>query len=427
MAIIDVDLGSSDEVITDTDGPEVTLVDITALGSHSLTVDGAEVEIQSIANVTALSAPRFNAINGAELTVDLGVLDLSALSSFTFGIGDSSTVVLDASAVSTVTTLLNEYNVDYTGDEAGHFVYDPSVSVLSSVVFNASGMEAGDSFTVSGISNNMKITGYDEDSQTMTLHYGSYTGLFTQSVYVNVDGVTPEDYAAIRASLDDDDPANDLITDDTFTFPSTGVICFTAGTGIATPGGSLAIEDLHEGDLVLTKDHGAQPIRWIGSSRVTAAQLRLRQNLRPIHIRAGALGDGVPAVDLMVSPQHRLLVRSKIAQKMFGAAEVLVAAKKLLPLDGVEVLQDLAEVRYFHLLFDRHEVILANGAETESLYTGAMALSAVSPAARQEIFGLFPELARRGHTPPAARPLISGRPARQLAARHRKNHKALVA
>lgn len=427
MAIISVDLGTSDQVITDTDGAETTFVNISALGSHTLTIDGANVELQSIANVTALSNPTFNTINGAELTVRLGVLDISALSSFTFGVGDTSTVVIDASTVTTVASLLNAYNVVYSGSEAGNFVYDPSVSLLSTVVFNVSGMAAGDSLSITGISNNLSISSYDQNNQTLTLHYGSYTGLLVQSVWVDVSGVTPEDYAAITASLNDSDPSNDLITADTFTFPSTNVICFTRGTRLETPRGSIPIEELTEGELVHTLDHGPQPIRWIGSVKITSDQLQLSEKIRPIRIQAGALGRGVPQTDLVVSPQHRLLIRSPIAQRMFGEPEVLLSAKMLLRADGIEIVQELEEVWYFHILFDRHEVLIANGTAAESLYTGPMALQALSPKAQAEIFRLFPTFREQGRMPPPARPLISGRQARQLTARHLKNDKAFVA
>ncbi|MGD9863127.1 MAG: Hint domain-containing protein [Pseudodonghicola sp.] len=425
MAVIDVDLGSSDGVVTDTDGSEVTLIDITALGSHTLTVDGADAEIHSIANVTALAAPTFNAINGAMLTVDLGFLDISALSSFTFGVGDTSTVVLDASAITTVASILNAYTVVYSGSGTGNFIYDPAVSVLSTVRFNVSGMEAGDTFTVSGISNNLSISGYDEATQTMTLHYGSYTGLLVQSVWVDVSGVTAEDYAAIQASLSDSDPSNDLITDDTFTFPSSTVVCFVQGTRIETPKGSLPVETLKVGDLVLTADHGARPIRWVGSKQVPSHRLGANEKIRPIRIRAGALGAGVPLSDLAVSPQHRVLVRSKIAEKMFGEIEVLIPAKQLLQIDGIEVAHDLTELCYFHLLLDRHEILIANGAESESFYTGPSALKAVGLTAREEILALCPGLVDQG-APPPARPLVFGARARKLAQRHVKNQKPLV-
>jgi hypothetical protein len=210
--------------------------------------------------------------------------------------------------------------------------------------------------------------------------------------------------------------------------PGTGelaVICFAAGTLIWTPFGELAVERLCAGDTVITRS-GPRPIRWIGFVTMDAAKLAANPHLRPIRIRAGALGPDTPSADLVVSPQHRILVRSKIAQRMFGTNEVLVAAKQLLLLDGIDIAEDLDEVEYFHFLFDRHEVVTANGAEAESLFTGPEALKAVGPAAREEILALFPSLAEHDYAAVPARALASGRMARRLAVRHRQNAMTLV-
>lgn len=204
------------------------------------------------------------------------------------------------------------------------------------------------------------------------------------------------------------------------------VFCFVAGTLIETENGFVPVETLQVGDKVMTRDNGLQPIRWIGSVKLKAAALKASPKLMPIRIRAGALGDGVPSSDLLVSPQHRVLVRSKIAQKMFGTMEVLVAAKQLLQLDGVDIATDLAEVEYFHILFERHEVVNSNGALTESLYTGPQALRSVGKAAREEIFALFPQLSDADFVPEPARMLPSGRKARKLTVRHRQHHRPMV-
>lgn len=210
------------------------------------------------------------------------------------------------------------------------------------------------------------------------------------------------------------------------TYDNTNVLCFGSDAMIATADGQIAAGDLEIGDLVATIDDGIQPIRWIGKRRLDSAMLAANPKLRPIRIRAGALGAGLPEADLIVSPQHRMLVRSKIAQKMFGTNEVLVAAKQLTGIAGVEVASDLAEVVYVHFLFDAHQIVLANGAETELLYTGEEALKSVGEAARAEIFTIFPELRDRGDPPLAARELTSGRLGRKLAMRHAQNRKALV-
>lgn len=207
------------------------------------------------------------------------------------------------------------------------------------------------------------------------------------------------------------------------------VPCFTRGTMISTQRGAVAIEELREGDMVLTGDNGLQPIRWIGSRKLSQAQLQAKPNLRPIRIREGALGQNTPSRGLLVSPQHRVLVRSKIAQYMFGTLEILVAAKHLREIDGIDIAEDLAEIEYFHMLFDRHEIVYANAAETESLYTGSEALKSVGLAAREEIFALFPELRNRGRSgerSESARPMGNGKAARKLATRHAHHKQPLL-
>lgn len=204
------------------------------------------------------------------------------------------------------------------------------------------------------------------------------------------------------------------------------LFCFDRGTLIETEEGDVAVEDLRVGDRVVTLDHGPQPIRWIGSRQLDRETLEANEKLRPIRIRAGALGDGVPARDLVVSRQHRILVRSKVAKRMFGA-EVLIPAHKLIPLEGVTVAQDRDTVEYFHFLFDDHQIVLSNGMPTESLFTGPQALKAVSPEGREEILTLFPELAAPTYAPKPARHIPDkGRRIANLVARHKANSQPLL-
>lgn len=204
------------------------------------------------------------------------------------------------------------------------------------------------------------------------------------------------------------------------------VLCFNAGTLIRTAKGMRSVETLQAGDMVRTRDNGLQPIRWIGSRKLSAEELAAAPNLRPIRLKAGALGANTPASDLVVSPQHRILIRSKIAQRMFGTDEVLVAAKQLLGIRGVEIAMDIQEVEYFHFMFDCHEIVFSNGAEAESLFTGPVALRSVGPESRKEILSLFPELAEEGSEPQPARLLISGRQGRRLAYRHARNQQEMA-
>lgn len=205
-----------------------------------------------------------------------------------------------------------------------------------------------------------------------------------------------------------------------------GPPCFAEGTMIETDRGSVRVEELATGDLVLTRDNGFQPVRWAGRRVLTGAELKADPGLRPVRILAGALAPGVPDADLLVSQQHRILVRSKIAERMFGVREILVAAKHLCELDGVDIVAGAEGVSYCHILFDRHEVVVSNGAETESLYTGPMAMRSMDRTAVGEVLKLFPELMDRNHATPPAREFVPGRLGRKLATRHARNEKPLL-
>lgn len=174
------------------------------------------------------------------------------------------------------------------------------------------------------------------------------------------------------------------------------VVCFVRGTRIKTAKGEVAIEDLAVGDRVLTLDNGYQAIRWIGSSRRQA-----KGDLAPIRIKAGALGN---ERDLRVSPQHRMLLRGWQAELMFGDTEVLVAAKSLVN-DTTILREEGGEVDYFHMLFDRHEIVFAEGAPSESFHPGVEGWKALDAATRAEILELFPALEEKGFAAfgPAAR------------------------
>ncbi|MDA9208449.1 Hint domain-containing protein [Octadecabacter sp.] len=205
------------------------------------------------------------------------------------------------------------------------------------------------------------------------------------------------------------------------------VVCFAEGTEILTQTGPLNVENLAIGDHVMTMDHGYQSIRWIGSRTLDSNDLARNPKLKPIRIRAGALGAGLPEQDLVVSPQHRMLVRSIVSERMFGKTEVLIPTKKLLGIDGIDVDEAATSVTYYHFLFTRHEIVFANGAPSESLFTGAEALKAVSPAQRQEITSLFPEILSPEFMPSSARPIPEkGHQMYKFAGRVSKNNKFVL-
>lgn len=162
------------------------------------------------------------------------------------------------------------------------------------------------------------------------------------------------------------------------------VLCFVQGTLIETPNGPQAIETLAEGDLVNTLDAGPQPIRWIGGMTLPG---RVAANA-PVRVKRGALGN---VRDLWLSQNHRALLRGPAAELLFGEAEVLVAAKHLCNDDTIRIVP-CDTVEYWHILFDRHQIVFAECCPAESLYPGKQSLESVTPVERDEILTAFPEL-----------------------------------
>ena len=201
-------------------------------------------------------------------------------------------------------------------------------------------------------------------------------------------------------------------------------ICFCAGTLVETDRGPIAIEYLVVGDLVRTLDRGLQPIRWIGRSEISLTKALLYPHILPVRVVAGAIGPALPARDLWLSPQHRLLIRSKIVERMTGQPETLVAAKQLCAIPGITQTTEPRAVTYLHLRLDHHELISAEGIWAETLLLGAQALRSMDAQARQELALIFPEVIEGLQD--AARPVMSGRQARSLAQRHNKNDKPLL-
>ena len=182
------------------------------------------------------------------------------------------------------------------------------------------------------------------------------------------------------------------------------VPCFTPGTGIVTDRGERSVETLQVGDRVLTRDNGLQQIRWAGQRFLTAQDLAANSHLRPILISRGALGPEMPDRDMLVSPQHRVLVSNELTMLYFAEHEVLVAARHLIGLPGIRETQ-APSTRYIHFMCDRHQVVLSDSAWTETFQPGDRTLGALGNAQRLELFELFPELdtARGGKGYAAAR------------------------
>jgi Hint domain-containing protein/Big-like domain-containing protein len=262
---------------------------------------------------------------------------------------------------------------------------------------------ANDSNTTGGSLTITQVNGIAVSSgDSVTLQSG-------QTVLLNADGTL-----TISTDSDEEDvsftygiSSSTGESDTGFVTVST-VPCFVTGTKIHTPGGLIPVEDLRPGDLVLTRDDGARPLRWSGTRTVAADG-----DFAPIHLAAGALGDHEA---LKLSPQHRVLVSDGMSEMLFGESEVLIAAKDLVNDHSIRR-QPGGSVTYVHLLFDRHQVIWSEGLATESFLPGPQVLQQFEQDTLGEICALFPELdpaTGQGYSA-AARPLLKGYEARLLA------------
>ena len=239
---------------------------------------------------------------------------------------------------------------------------------------------------------------------SLTLHTtfqndgSNYLGNAEDVVYTMVDG------QMVGVAGGDEDGIS------VFTVP-----CFAAGTLIETPAGRRRVETLKPGDLVLTLDHGPQPVRFAAMCRLSRQRLRAEPRLRPVRIAKGSIAPGVPDRDLLVSPKHRMLLRGPNLGLMLGLDEAMAHADTLVNDVTVRIEPPGTGVTYVHLGFDRHEVIIAGGMASESLYPGDQALGAMGAGARAELLALFPDLATgtSGLVCPA-RPFLKGFEARAV-------------
>ena len=164
------------------------------------------------------------------------------------------------------------------------------------------------------------------------------------------------------------------------------VPCFTADSLVATGHGVVHVGSLTPGMRIITRDNGMQELRWVGRRRFGWRMLGLNPLLRPVHIAAGALGQGLPERDMVVSPNHRFLTR------LAGEGETgerLTMARDLLPLEGVSTAR-VTEVEYWQLLFARHELVLSDGSWSESFLPTAQSLAALDEAGRRAISTAVP-------------------------------------
>ncbi len=188
------------------------------------------------------------------------------------------------------------------------------------------------------------------------------------------------------------------------TVPAGTPPCFAPGTLIATPDGLRPVEALVPGDTVVTLDHGPQMIRWTRNGPQPLQDVP--DDRKPVLIEAGALGPGLPNNDLIVSPQHRVLVGGYGQLERLFEFDALVPAKSLVSLRGVRHMTGKRKINWIHFACDRHEVVMANGCLSESLLVGPMVMHALTVEERvalTDIFGIAPSPEAALNGPPARR------------------------
>ncbi|MGQ0335435.1 Hint domain-containing protein [Halomonas elongata] len=342
MALIDLNLGGSGQTTIDSSNAnDNDTLEISALGSHELIIDGVTVSTGSVAGVELGAEPTFTVVNGGGLTVDQGLLNVSGLSSTTFNVNDTGSITLDASGISTLSGLSN-YSVNFDGSGQGNFTFEePGVALADTYTFDVNGMAAGDQLNLPG--ENWQEEGYDAATETLTVSDGDL-GLLSTRTTANIK-MTPEQYAEYQ------DNPDSFFENGTFTMQ-----CFAAGTMIATPDGEVAVETLSIGDLVLTADGKAIPVKWIGHQSPGKRISGL--NKLPVRISEGALGSNLPNQDLVVTEDHGMVIDGLVinAGALVNQDTIDYVPRHELPKDAT----------YYHIETEGHEVILANGAEAET-------------------------------------------------------------
>lgn len=362
---------------------DVSIDNITAGTNQNLYVDNADTDDNyntEMDGFTVTLTLKATVIPGEENTIKIGIADAGD------GQYDSNLLIAGDSVQTELIATDDTVTVSGDGSE--------DLDVLDNDIHSP-----GSSLTVTHI-NGQPVTA----GSTVTLATG-------EQVTLNADGTfsifndSDEDETNTFSYTVEDDLGN---TDVGFVEVTTEIgdvtpACFVAGTLIDTVDGPVAVENLEPGVLIETRDHGPQPLRWIGRS-----SRRAEGRNAPVVFAAGALGNHDR---LALSPSHRVLITSERADLLFGQSEVLVKAKYLVNDHSIRVQADGQPVTYVHLLFDQHEIICGNGLESESYHPGAETMDAFDAETRAEVLDLMADQTSYG---PTARPTLKSHESRLL-------------
>jgi hypothetical protein len=297
-------------------------VNFLGVGTLNITGAGVVANLSSIAGVGL--ADSINVENGARAILG-GIAGVNALTSFNISSGGTLEIssALNVSLLSSIT---------FSGP--GTLVLDPGLNVgLLNGPIN--GFGASDVIDYSAVANGFTYTpGTGGGTLTLTENGTAVGSLQLSGSYSQSD-------FAIRS---DGHGGTDIV-----------FACFLRGTHLATPDGEVRVEDLRVGDLVLTKDGGARPVKWIGQRALRRGTQSDQAGVQPVRVTKGSLGEATPHRDLYLSPDHCLFCDGSLIP-----AQLLV--------NGTTIVQDwsMETFEYFHIELDLHDVLIAEGAPAES-------------------------------------------------------------
>jgi hypothetical protein len=296
---------------------------VSALTGITINVDGGSATVASSAVLGALSGVDINLDNGGIFSNGAGLITALNGSTINFGAGGGVFIANgNGNVINLSSTTINGFNADIDKIEFENVLGTPS------------------SYTISTSGNSQIITLYDSSNNEIGTTTVAKTGAGLATGTFSASGSGPLAVSDFNGNVTID-PNNNP--------------CFAAGTLILTPDGERFVETLKTGDAVITADGSTAPIIFIGHRLIHLARHRRPHTVRPVRIRAGALADGIPQRDLLLSPDHALFLE-----------DVLVPARDLV--DGISITQEsnFRDVHYYHIELPQHGIIFAEGAPAES-------------------------------------------------------------
>lgn len=259
--------------------------------------------------------------------------------------------------------------------------------------------KVGDTLTIEGRRLNQDSVFSTQEATFLGTHVRTGMGTEAERTYLVFTFVDPT-YSDTRYLLIGPHPGgtldlatqftevDDIISENYF------IPCFLPGTLIATPTGERRVEELAAGDMILSPpppithnilgnrpEYLPVPVKWIGR-RVVSTVFGPVERLMPVRFAAGSLGDGIPHADLTVTADHAILVDGVLCQ-----AETLVNGATV---TRVPLSEYGERFTVYHLETERHEIILANGAPTETFIDNASRRAFDNYAEFEALYGANP-------------------------------------